>query len=390
MSGDSLYTDVRQYESFGIHRAGTVGDRDTTEWVGRELARAGYEVMFDPVRFNQFDLESARFEVGGESLECLPFWFPKATDAPITAPLASFDSTDLTGKIAVAEAPEGQWKFDPTDMAIQAQEKGAAALAILVPSVSGHVSAQNARAPFNQAPRGLPIMNIAWQHRDLVLDAVKNGTEATMEIRGESNPDGKTENIVAKRENGDEWIVITTPLTGWYTCAGERGPGVALFVGLGRWLVEQDLPYSLMFLGNAGHELDHLGAGNTLENNAPKPEDVKVWIHLGASIATSKIETSASGGPETFAAPNTSGNLVATEALLPKVKEAFSGVEFLVPRSTAPINGELRDFMEAGYNAFGFFGGCYYFHTPYDTDVSTDPKYLDQVAIALKKFIQGI
>jgi len=387
MSGESLFADVQQYEAFGIHRAGTEGDRNTTEWVGRELARAGFEVNLDPIRFNHFDLEFARFEMTGESLECLPFWFPTATNGPVRAPLALIESEDLIGKIAVAQSSGTQWKLDPTDLALQAQEKGALALAIVVPSPSGHVAAQNARAPFNQAPRGLPIMNLAWKHLDTVLEGAKNGTEATLEIRGESNPNGKTENIVAKKVGSDEWIVITTPLTGWYTCAGERGPGVALFVGLARWLADQDLPSSVMFLGNAGHELDHLGAGNTLEHNAPKPEEVKAWIHLGASIGTRDIQSNDAGELVLSDEANAIGNLVATEALLPQVTEAFSNVSFLKPRSTEPINGELRDFINAGYNAFGFFGGCYYFHTPYDTDVSTTPELLDQVATALKQFL---
>jgi hypothetical protein len=393
MSGESLFADVQQYEAFGIHRAGTEGDRNTTEWVGRELNRAGYEVTFDPIRFNHFELESARFEVDGESMECLPFWFPKVTNGPIKAPLKKFEPgklVDYTGKIAVAEAPEGQWKFDPTDWYGQAESLRALALVIVVPSPSGHVSAQNARAPFNQAPRGLPVMNVAWKHRDAVMEAAKNGVEATLEIRGESNPNGKTENIVAKLERGEKWIVVTTPLTGWYTCAGERGPGVALFVALARWMANEDMPHSVMFLGNAGHELDHLGAGNTLENNAPKPDEVAVWLHLGASIGTVGITEKDTGERSLSDEPNSLGNLVATEALLPSVSTAFKDVKFLKPRSTAPINGELRDFIEAGYNAFGFFGGCYHFHTPYDTAESTTPELLEQVASALQQFLQGL
>lgn len=391
LSGDTLYADVQTYTEFGNHRAGGQGDHATTDWMSKKMSQAGFEIRLDPIRFNRFDLEEARFELNGESLECLPFWYPTVTDEPITAPLAIFDPEspgDMTGKIALITGPDLQFGFDPTDWAITAQASGVAALAIIMPHPAGLVNAQNAHAPFNQVPRGIPVMNVAQKHEALLREAAEAGHEVTLEIRGTSNPNARTHNLVATRENGPEWIVVTTPLTGWYTCGGERGPGVALFLGLARWIADQDLPYSLMFLGNAGHELDQIGAGTTLEKNAPAVEDVKVWLHLGASIATRDAAIDENGDVKLLDTPFPQGNLVSTEGLLDAVTDAFSDVDFLKPRTTEPIHGELKDFMEAGYNAFGFFGGCPYFHTPYDTAESTSPELLAQVAAALQQFFE--
>ncbi len=389
LSGERLYADVETYAGFGHHRTGGEGDRATTDWLSKKMAQAGYNVLWDTISFTRFDLESARLEVSGETLDCLPFWFPTVTEKPVTAPLAVFDPEapgDLTGKIGVIAGPANQWRFDPTDWAITAASHGAAALAVIMPHPSGHVAAQNTRAPFNQIPRSIPVMNVAQQHKKRLLKAAGAGETATLEIAGSTDLNARTENLVATLKRGPEWIVISTPLTGWYTCGGERGPGVALFLGLARWLAEEDLPYSLMFLGNAGHELDQIGATDALDKNAPDPDDVKVWIHLGASIATRDVDIGADGEEMLLDGANTYGNLVSTETLLPAVTSAFMGVDFLAPRSTAPINGELKKYMDAGYPAFGLFGACPRFHTAYDAADSTSPELLEQVADALQAF----
>jgi hypothetical protein len=389
LSGGRLYADVETYAEFGNHRAGGEGDRATTDWISKKMAQVGYHILWDTISFTRFDLESARLDVGGESLECLPFWFPTVTEQRITAPLVVFDpdgTEALSGKIGVITGPANQWRFDPTDWTIAAASRGALALAIVMPHPSGHVAAQNAVAPFNQIPRSIPVMNVAEKDEARLLEGAQAGSNATLEIRGTTDTDGRTENIIATLERGPEWIVISTPLTGWYTCGGERGPGVALFLGLARWLAKEDLPYSLMFLGNAGHELDQIGATDTLDKNAPDPKDVKAWIHLGASIATRDMEVGADGKETLLDRANTYGSLVSTEALLPAVTSAFVGVDFLTPRSTAPINGELKKYMDAGYPAFGLFGACPRFHTPYDAADSTSPELLEQVADALQAF----
>jgi methylglyoxal synthase len=43
--------------------------------------------------------------------------------------------------------------------------------------------------------------------------------------------------------------------------------------------------YTFVFTGNSGHELDNHGANVFAEKAAPKPEDTRLWIHLGATIA---------------------------------------------------------------------------------------------------------
>jgi len=208
-------------------------------------------------------------------------------------------------------------------------------------------------------------------------------------IRGRDEIEAKSSNVVAKLVRGDKWIVVTTPLSGWFTCAGERGPGVALFLGLARWAEERSGEHSLMFLGNTGHELDQVGAHHTLEGNAPPTEDVSMWIHLGASITARDYQTG-NGKPRPLDKIHPDGNLVATKDLGPIVESAFAKIEALTPRTEGPVFGELKDFMEAGYNAYGFFGSFLYFHTTLDTGAVTTPGLLEPVGAAIMQTIEAI
>ena len=74
-------------------------------------------------------------------------------------------------------------------------------------------------------------------------------------------------------------VVVTTPLSGWFHCAGERGTGIAIALELAEGLARS---YPVMVVGATGHELDYLGAKRYLEGISIRPAAV---IHLGASVA---------------------------------------------------------------------------------------------------------
>jgi hypothetical protein len=171
-------------------------------------------------------------------------------------------------------------------------------------------------------------------------------------------------------------------------CRG-KGPGIALFLALARWAAQSDSPFSYLFMGNSGHELDNIGAHHTLDKYAPPVKDVACWIHLGASIATRNWEKTDSGFKPTDQV-NPSLNLAGTKELMPILQETFENVPGYKPRSEGRITGELRHFMSAGYQAFGFFGGHRFFHTGFDTPETTGPEFLEPVARALVHSIKRL
>lgn len=393
MSGEALYQDVLRYDQIGIHRTGTPGDHATSKWVAEELEEAGFDVHLDTYRLRQYMLQEASLIVDGKKVDCFPFWYPHDTgDTPVEARLARLDegarSNALRGRIAYAEVAERNWRLDIRDMIDKAVRAGAVGLIVMIPGPSGEPLAQNAPAPHHQEPHAIPALIVGQKSAAALKKAAGDRAPARLAIRGRDVAETESSNVVAKLVRGGKWIVVTTPLSGWFTCAGERGPGVALFLGLARWAADRPGEHSLMFLGNTGHELDQVGAHQTLEKNAPPPEDVSLWIHLGASI-TAREYTKEDGEFRPLEKLHAEGNLVGTKALGPILERAFADVEGLTPRTEGPVFGELRQFMDAGYNAYGFFGSFMYFHTPLDTGAVTSPELLEPVGAAIVQTLEA-
>jgi hypothetical protein len=79
--------------------------------------------------------------------------------------------------------------------------------------------------------------------------------------------------------------VISTPSSGWFHCAGERGPGIAIWLALARWSSHRESTVRYTFVASSGHEIGEQGMRSFLASQAPRPSEVDIWLHLGASIA---------------------------------------------------------------------------------------------------------
>ena len=392
LTGDALFADVEHYAAITDHRTGSAGDRLTARWLALELREAGYTVEEQPWELTQYFPASYSFSFGGDSIDGVyPLWMPPDGAFDIRAPLCEFtpgSNERLAGKIALADGTRitrGRWSTGVNDLVTEAAAAGAEALVFVLRTPSGELATINARAPNHQQPFPIPVMVVDMKREEELMRAAREGVPGRFALSGELRRT-TAYNLIATLDRGRPWLVTTTPTSGWFTCAGERGPGVALFLGLARWAAQAELPFSLRFIGNSGHELDNIGAHHSLDAYGPPPEDVACWIHLGASIGARRWELRA-GAPVPLEEHNRIGNLVGTADLLPLLREAFRGVPAYQPRSGEPILGELRHFIHAGYRSFGFFGSHYYFHTPLDTAATISPALLAPIGDGLRSAV---
>ncbi len=56
------------------------------------------------------------------------------------------------------------------------------------------------------------------------------------------------------------WVIISTPQSGWFTCGGERGPGIAMSRALSEWAAQKNFPVRWLFIATSGHEWTDFGA----------------------------------------------------------------------------------------------------------------------------------
>ncbi|MCP4430936.1 MAG: hypothetical protein GY806_08170 [Gammaproteobacteria bacterium] len=89
-------------------------------------------------------------------------------------------------------------------------------------------------------------------------------------------------NIIARFGEGSSksTVVITTPITGWFECAGERGTGVALAIALAEQLSKT---CTVELVLASAHELGYLGGFQFADSLDNSPAAV---IHLGSCLAT--------------------------------------------------------------------------------------------------------
>lgn len=388
LSGERLYGDVAFYAHLGEHRTATPVDRRTTDWIAERLALAGMEASVLPWSVRQFSVEACELRVAGEEVEAFPYWFPRATGAtPLAAPLARFAADGRAavpqGAIAVAEtgnAHAGGGLADGDALVRVAAAAGAAALVLITDSPSRELVAYNQP---RLAPQPIPVVLVGARDRAHLLAAAAVGAPGAVLVAGRDDPQARTGNAVGRYAAGRKTIVISTPSSGWFQCAGERGPGIALLLALARWVGERRPATSYVFTANAGHELGNLGMTQCLESGVVAPDDVVCWLHLGASIGTV-------GWYAGRQSPRLR-TLGGAADMVPLLADAFAALPQLEPIE-APVGGETPLVRAAGYRRLAGLAGHHpRFHTRADhAETSVDPALLEAIGRALTSLLETV
>ena len=79
-------------------------------------------------------------------------------------------------------------------------------------------------------------------------------------------------------------LVVMTPKSGWFTCAAERGGGIAVWLALAEHLAGSTPRRTVHLLASSGHELHHLGLVHWLRSHTAIARRAAITLHLGASI----------------------------------------------------------------------------------------------------------
>jgi hypothetical protein len=381
LSGAALYKDVGTYDALGEHRTATPGDVATSHWLARELKRAGLAVSLQPFAFPLFEPVKCEIGLARVSIAAFPAW-PVVSTAPtgLSAELAPSDAASLEGKIALlqlAYKPGGSWAIPGYgDAVLDCLHRQARAVVAVTEGPTGGYIAINALP--DRYGWSAPVVLAGGSDSQALSAAV--GSKVTLTSVGKTNRHTTASNVIARRPGAGKTVVVSTPKSGWFHCAGERGSGIAIFLGLARWLV-RETSNDLLFVATSGHEVDQLGSSIFLRAQAPAPENVRLWLHIGANAAVQSTEITPTG--ITFlGTPERQRQLVVSDSLLSVTRDAFSREPgYQNPVAIGPDNaaGELRVFQKAGYRPLaGLIGMSPLFHTRRDrADVATTPQVLE-------------
>ncbi|MBC8101270.1 MAG: hypothetical protein H7Z41_01600 [Cytophagales bacterium] len=385
LRGEALFRDVEAYAALGEHRTATSADKRTGEWLAENLRRAGFKPEFLPFTTRQFFPETVRLEVGGRAVSAFPLWFSKPTGtADLSAPLAMTE--DSKDRIALVSFPFDHGasfgsRFENLRRVEAAIAAGAKGIIAVTEGPTGELIALNVSPSQTAIP--IPVLLVGGREGEWLQKAAAQGAPTRLRLQAREEAASAARGVVATYGSGPRRIVVSTPQSGWFRCAGERGPGIALFLALARWAAARSTPgVTYEFLSNTGHEIGGTGMQNYLRTRAPKPGETAVWLHLGAGIATYDWEAAkGSEKPRRKDTPYPGRRLTASPDLIPLLTKTFETVSHLTP-NPQPV-GELVLVLRAGYRAFGIAGDHPFHHTPADLPRTTSPALLEPVALAL-------
>jgi hypothetical protein len=387
--GSELYSTVKKYVSLGEHRTGTPVDSLTVEWLSDELQTVGFDVKYTKFSLRQFFPEKVSVSIPGNnrSFDAFPFWY---LNENINLSPEGYLTTDTSlnvvkGKIVLLNFTFGQSGKSADDIQRIIQkliQAGTTAIIGYKENKADEIVAFN--VPVSAKPWDIPIVIVSPSDAENI--ALLKDRIVRVTITG-AFKDVEARNIYGKIGSGDRFVVISTPISGWFRCGGERGPGIAIWLALAKWVAAQKLPYTFVFTGNSGHEMDFRGAHEFLKKDAPSPDKTQLWIHLGAGIATLSWKET----PDGLVKENTvdaGRNFFYSSS----VKNAFDTAFFNVSGSkwnTQERNGgELLAVAEKGYpNILGVSHSHAYFHASGDDAEKTSPEILHDAALVFCRFL---
>ncbi len=356
--GEQLYATVREYADLGAHhRTGTAEDARTLDWFEDRLRRLGATTERQPWTFDRYDAQWS-VTVNAAEVPALPLFYEGTGATDSRRPL-------VAAATAVSAGAFPEW----ATIAAGARSTGAPLAVVATRSPSGGLLAPN-RTPAARAS-GLPALLVAGDLGERLPGAAVRA-RLTARIA-----EGRSSNVIARIGAGADRdrIGLTTPLSGWFRCAGERGTGIAVMLAVAQQLTSEGVP--LLVNGNSGHELIDLGAHRFADT---KPS-VRALVHFGASVAAGQPDGAGLRLTEGLTVrawlPGAEAALAAAFAPLGKTPLAVADADRARPDAWV---GEARAWCTLGRPLVSMAGGFPLFHTPEDVpERATTPALLERV-----------
>ena len=354
---------ISAYDSQGIHRTGTDTDAASAQWLAEQARQAGATTTLEAFSLDRVDVRAAYVESDGRRIEGLPF----------------FDGTftDDRGLIGTLGAPDGRRPFALVTLNAAAIGTEGQSLdeirradrfkAIIAVTQGAHAGLSPSNARMFTSPYGVPVLQVGSEEAAWLEQRVQQQREVRF-VAHATRIRGQASNVVASvagRQPELAPIVVMTPRSGWWQCAGERGGGIACWLEIMRAAAATSRR-PVTFVASSGHELGHLGLDAFIDRRPGLIKTAAAWIHLGANIG-------AAGGGARLQASDDQIEGIANAALI----KAAASVQQRVPRGTVP-GGEARNIHVGGGRYISLLGSSPFFHSPADRW----PTAVDTAAVA--------
>jgi hypothetical protein len=206
-------------------------------------------------------------------------------------------------------------------------------------------------------PFGPPVLQVSSEEAGWITGLARQGSEASVVAQVERTP-AEAFNVTASIPGSDAKLaplVIMTPRSGWWTCASERGGGIACWLELMRAMRGMKPARDVLFVASSGHELGQLGIEIYAVRRPGLIKDSRAWIHFGANVGAAQEPGNTIQASDDELEAMLAGQMTA----------AGLKINRRVPRGTIP-GGEAGVVHRDGGRYMSIIGASALFHNPAD------------------------
>lgn len=364
---------IHAYEEQGFHRTGTDVDRMSGNWLANEVRQIGLEPTLEKFSLSRVDPVGASLVVDGREIEGLPLFDGTFTgSAGIEGPLGSLNSEAPIGFAEIA--PNAQQTGALGDARRQNRHQ-----AIVVVTRGARPGFCPSNADSFLRPFGPPVLQVASEEAPFLAECTRRGARALLTAHVERT---QTEacNVVAVVSGANRSLsnkrlaplVVMTPRSGWWSCASERGGGLACWLEIICAMHDAKPARDVLFVASSGHELGHLGLDAFIARRPGLVPAARAWIHLGANIGA------AQGPGNNLQASDDEMETTMAEAMT----KAGLAIDRRQPRGVAP-RGEAENVYRGGGRYISIIGNNDLFHNASDRGPDVvDLKVIERFASA--------
>ncbi len=364
------YQIVQQYGALDHHRTGTESDQQTLRWYEALMQELG-SVERVPFSFPRYDAQ-CKVMVSNQVVSSLPLYYQSLGQEKHDL----FEETNVAVKTVEIEDDEKRVWEKIEKHVVQARESGSRAL------VLGTRCTTDSLYGINVSPEKQLSMPVLLVPGDIDLVSTSNVIKVDYSARLVS---GTSFNLLGRfgDKNDSDPLVITTPISGWFGCAGERGTGLALALLLAERISTNT---SVELVVTSGHELGYLGGFHHVNQMKSAPRGV---LHIGSCVgAASNAERNALTTNMQVTTNIAERNIETGEgrvSAIDKMQELFHEIDLDITRPLNPKDrtgwvGESECWAHFDCPMLSIAGANDLFHTPEDCPNSaTSPALLEKM-----------
>ena len=329
-----LFKIVSSYASFGDHRTGSNSQLATENWLMDYLNQRADSVEHFSFEYLHFDA-TTKLTQDGQVIPSMPLYYEA---------VGEIKNSDKLGIGMVDTRNEERAYADILSLVTEAKDKNHDALVIATDCSSNSLCALNVIPELKDS---IPIVLVPGSEYE-GLNKEKKCLDYSAQVSRR-----KANNIIASfgTVSSQSPVVITTPISGWFECAGERGTGVALAIALAEELSKN---CALDLVLASGHELGYLGGFEYVASLNKLPAAV---IHMGSCLATFNSQIQAWSNTDAVVFDELESSLRQFDIPLNKVE---------IPGKRTDWVGEAECWSHFNCPMLSIAGGNPLFHTPED------------------------